>query len=381
MIMAMLIPYLKQSAAWVTDLTDSYRFNPFVKATVHIIAIQVILAALLIAITGWAILHTENSTVASIHQYITSVSHGEHPATSTLPATISSIRDMTFAYTFVIIIALNVLFGLLLIRFALSPTRSSVQFQKRFIGNIAHEIRTPLAIIKTSSEVSLMDPALNPEIRVTLRDTIGELDRISEILNNLLSLDTLVRPERMKLEPVELLPLAQRILERHRNLANSRGVALSLTIRGKQQTILGNSVALEEVLTNLLKNAINYTPANHDGKVSMHIEREFGDRISLSVIDTGIGIAQKDLMHIFEPFYRGDNSRARNIGTGTSGLGLAIVNEITRMHHGRITVRSIPDNGTTIKISFPAVKQAEKPNQLNATTLPNEGTEITLDFS
>ncbi|MGK4455491.1 sensor histidine kinase, partial [Klebsiella pneumoniae] len=100
----------------------------------------------------------------------------------------------------------------------------------------------------------------------------------------------------------------------------------------------------------------------------------------VQVTDTGIGIAQKDLIHIFDPFYRGDTSRARNIGSGTSGLGLAIVKEITRIHRGAISVRSVVDKGTTIKISFPAVSAT--PKNTSGDSEPNdEVTEITMDFS
>jgi signal transduction histidine kinase len=383
MIMKMQTRYLKRLGAWVTDLTDKYRFNPFTQATVHILTIQVFLAILLIAITGWAIQYSQSNTVGSIRQHIQITGHSGLISTSSesgLPQEINNVRNKTLTYVFVGMVILIALFSYLLIQFALAPTKDSLQFQKRFIGNVAHEIRTPLAIIKTSTEVSLMDPNVSAELRETLEDTIHELDRISETINNLLSFDTLIRPERMRFEPVNLALIADQVMARHSSLARSRGIALHVTKDGTHHTIKGNVVAIEEVVTNLVKNAINYTPAHNDGKVTVYVATEFGDHVSIAVADTGIGIAQKDLIHIFEPFYRGDTSRARGIGTGTSGLGLAIVNEIVRLHHGSTTVRSAPGQGTTIKISFPRADDTENSDVID-TNSDNSTEEVSVDFS
>jgi signal transduction histidine kinase len=204
--------FLKRLGAWVTDLTDKYRFNPFTQATVHILTIQVVLAILLIGITGWAIQYSQNNTVGSIRTHIQETGRTvlADPGSISLPREISNVRNTTLTYVFVGMVILIALFSYLLIQFALAPTKDSLQFQKRFIGNVAHEIRTPLAIIKTSTEVSLMDPNVSAELRETLEDTIHELDRISETINNLLSFDTLIRPERMRFEPVDLTTVTTR---------------------------------------------------------------------------------------------------------------------------------------------------------------------------
>jgi signal transduction histidine kinase len=97
------------------------------------------------------------------------------------------------------------------------------------------------------------------------------------------------------------------------------------------------------------------------------------------VSDTGMGIADKDLFHIFEPFYRADTSRAREIGTGSSGLGLAIMNEIVRLHHGTITVRSALGRGTSIKVSIPRATTATETPE--TPTDDADMHEVSLDFS
>jgi signal transduction histidine kinase len=283
------------------------------------------------------------------------------------------------------LVALIVLFGYLIIRFALTPARDSLQIQKRFIGNVAHEIRTPLSIIKTSTEVTLMDPELPEDIRKTLTGTLIELDRISETINNLLSFDTLMQPGRMKTEPVDLGAIVQAVLKRHQALADSRGITFSTHI-GKNRMVLGNATGLDQITTNLIKNAINYTSEDKGGVVTVKIENDYRGRVVLVIIDSGIGIAQKDLYHVFEPFYRGDTSRARGVGTGSSGLGLAIVNEIVRMHKGTISIKSAVGRGTTIAISLPPGTSSPIQNNplIDATEeeTSDEGIhEVSVDFS
>ncbi len=383
--MKMLIHSLKRYGVWATALTDRYRFNPFVQATVHVIALMVILAGLLIAISGWSIQYAQTNTVGSIsthYQAQLNPTIDTQFNSMTLPQAISSVRQRSLAFVFTGLVLLIGLFGYLIIRFALSPIQESVQVQKRFIGNVAHEIRTPLAIIKTSTEVSLMDPALSDDVRDTFKGTIVELDRISDTINNLLSFDTLMRPGRMKTELVDLAKVVEMVLKRHNALAASRAISLTSKI-GSNHVVIGNPTALEQVATNLVKNSLNYTPAEKDGQVAVNIETDYRGKVVLAVTDNGIGIAQKDLYHVFEPFYRGDTSRARGVGTGTSGLGLAIVNEIVRMHKGTISIKSALGHGTTITISLPPAPDGSSPEQL----LPSHEAvdagihEVSVDFS
>jgi signal transduction histidine kinase len=376
--------YLKQFAAWVTDLTDNYRFNPFTRATVHIITIMVILCVLLIAISGWSIQHAQNDTVGSIRYHIQEATQGNVESVASLPAALQIVRDRTLTYVFFGLVALIVLFGYLLIYFALTPTKDALQQQKRFIGNVAHEIRTPLAIIKTTTEVDLLDPTLPRDLRASLESTVAELDRISETINNLLSFDNLMQPGRMKTEPVDIEQVVNTVASRHQALAASRDVSISVEA-DEEHIILGNSTALEQVITNLLKNAINYTPAG--GNVHLQIKSGYRNRVVITVTDTGIGIAQKDLYHVFEPFYRGDTSRVRDIGKGTSGLGLAIVNELVRIHHGTISIKSAIGHGTTVVISFPSATSSETMPDGEVIPLEKEDAdeegvyEVSLDFS
>jgi signal transduction histidine kinase len=268
---------------------------------------------------------------------------------------INDIVQMAFFPTLGVMIVLALMFGYLSARYALRPTRNSLDYQKRFIGNLAHELRTPLSIIRTNTEVALMDPSLDGYAQSTFRTTIEELDRISSIINNLLSLDALTRPGHIRFTPIDLREVATSVVERHKDMAQHYGINIGLDAAEEPTYVMGNKSALDQALTNLTKNALNYTPQHDNRNVVVRVDNN-EDTVSASVIDTGIGIAQDDLYNVFLPYYRGDTSRERGIGSGTSGLGLAIVNDIVRVHNGSITIRSALNRGTTIEIVFPKAK-------------------------
>lgn len=357
------IRFSRPSGESGTGLTDRYRHNPYVRSSINIILLQVLLAILLLIAFGVALKVQQEQTVAVVVQNIESSVRALQDGTvvpTDLDAALEATRTTTLQYTLLGIVALTALFGFLVARYALRPTKNSLQFQKQFIGNMAHEVRTPLAIIKTNTEVALMDPTLSPDQRDTFTTTLSELDRIAETINNLLSFNKLVRPSRQLFSAIDATTVAKSVVERHEELAESRGIALSFDSDGPY-LISGNQIGIDQVLTNLVKNAINYTPQHQGGSVSVTVR---GDRrtVRFTVADTGIGIARKDLFYIFQPYFRADTSRVRNIGGGTSGLGLAIVNEIVKQHDGKIFVRSALNRGTSIEVTFPRATEngAEK---------------------
>lgn len=253
---------------------------------------------------------------------------------------------------FIAVLVLAALSGVVLSRFTLRPARDTAQHQKLFISNVAHELRTPLSTIKTSSEVALLDEALPAHLRQTFNEITEELNRVSEILNNLLSLNALTRPERMRFSSVDAAPLSELALRRLEPLARERGIKLVLR-QEPGALVWGNTVALEQVMVNLVKNALVYTPANEKGVVTVAVRPAEAGMVLFSVADTGIGISQADLFHIFEPFYRVDTSRNRAVKHSGAGLGLTIVNEMVRAHRGRIHIESQKRKGTVVSVYLP----------------------------
>ncbi|MDB5224437.1 MAG: hypothetical protein JWO43_59 [Candidatus Adlerbacteria bacterium] len=324
-----------------TAWRERYTSDLFFRTTVNIVTLQIGLVTLCIGALLWALRYPNAQWIA-----------------------------------FGSIVVLATIFGLIMAQYTLRPTRNSLRYQKIFISNVAHELRTPLSTIKTSTEVLLMDDAIRSDVRETCNEIVVELDRISEIINNLLSLDTLTRPERIKLGNVDLRPILDKVVEQHMALARERGIRMSVK-KDSYATVQGNPTALEQVITNLIKNALSYTPKNNGGTVSIDIGPDYHGSIILTVADTGIGIAEEDLQHIFEPFYRADTSRVRNVKKTGSGIGLTIVNDIVRIHHGKIRIESAKRKGTTVTVALPsgAMPGHHSANQAN------KRSEINLDFS
>ncbi len=223
--------------------------------------------------------------------------------------------------------------------------------QKRFVSNVAHELRTPLSIIKTTSEVALLDPALSREARRSFVEIVQELNRASEILNNLVTLNSLENPARMAVQNLDLGPIVDDAVKKLRALARERGVRVR--VRTAVGSIaVGNRAALEVVAYNIIKNAIAFTPADRGGSVVVHTAAA-GSSVTITVEDEGVGMTPEELSHIFEPFYRADTSRNRAISQSGSGLGLTIAQELVRAHGGAVRMSSKKRRGTTVVVTLP----------------------------
>lgn len=297
---------------------------------------------------------------------------------STLGPTIISDMEMVRIQNLLTIISViiltTVLFGYIIARITLAPARNALEAQKQFIGNIAHELRTPLSVIKTNTEVALLDDHVKGDLKETLLSNVEELDRISEIINNLLSLSALVKPERIEFSTVDLSAITTDVIQKFAALAK-RGEHQVTLRKSPDAQVWGNTTALQQIIGNLIKNALSYTPRG--GHIRVTVEPAPGNNVEVIVQDSGVGISRKDLFRIFEPFYRGDPSRTKS--SGGTGLGLAIVSELIKMHQGKITIRSAVGRGTTVSVVFPGIRgQAQVGNE---TDLKEGLNEIAVDFS
>jgi signal transduction histidine kinase len=215
------------------------------------------------------------------------------------------------------------------------------QSQKDFVADASHELRGPLTVIQ--GNLDLLKRNLSEEDRrESVRALEAETTRMTKIMSNLLVLAEL---ESGQLEWRETVSLKEMLLdagERAVHLAGDRQIVIE---RQEDLWVKGDADRLEQVLRNLVDNAIRYTPEG--GTITLSLFQN-GDWALLRVADTGIGISPEHLPHIFDRFYRADKARSR--ASGGTGLGLAIVKGIVEQHGGRVTVTSEPGKGSTFTV-------------------------------
>lgn len=355
----------------VTDFGRKYRDDFFIRTEVNIIALVIVFAAVLLAVSVSALVFLYHGIVGSIANVIASLLTA--PTTPISPeavmAQLEAVRTRQIASVIAIVFAVAALFGYLVARFALKPARDARDAQKRFIGNIAHEIRTPLSIIKANTEVRLLDSDVTSEAKEIHESNLEELDRISNIINNLLTLNALVQPERVPFTNVDLNVLINKTVGKLKHLTDRKTVRLRV-LADERYYARGNATALEQIFMNVIKNAVQHTET---GDITIKLDEDLHGMAEVSVRDTGEGIKHEDLQHIFSPFYRGDQSRTRTQEKG-AGLGLAIVNELVRLHRGRIGIQSTPGKGTQVVIALPSGTGAAAPDEPAAN-------KVIVDFS
>ena len=230
---------------------------------------------------------------------------------------------------------------------ALVPIRRSVETQRRFLSDASHELRTPIAVIKANAELLLRHPDQTVEANIDQVAAINEeSDHLTKLVGDLL---TLARADEQRLqvvrEAVDLDGLLEGIVRDMTALADARGV--QLWIGSAAGTVEGDAQRLRQLVTILLDNALKHTPAG--GRIDIRASRQ-GSRVTLTVSDTGPGIAAADLPRIFDRFYRADESRSPQQG---AGLGLSIGQWIVQAHGGRISAESPPGGGATFVVRLP----------------------------
>jgi histidine kinase len=220
--------------------------------------------------------------------------------------------------------------------------------RRRLIGDVAHELRTPLTAIKGSAE-GLIDGVL-PASSETYSQIHAEAERLSRLVDDLQELSRVEsRAVQLNVHPVDSTSLVQTVTKRLRHQFDEKQVSLTLNLPRDPILVLADEDRVIQVLTNLIGNALQYTPP--DGEVTVSIERANGGA-QISVRDTGYGIPAEHLKHIFDRFYRVDKSRSR--AHGGSGIGLTIAKHLVEAHGGKIWAESAGENkGSAFVFTLP----------------------------
>lgn len=223
--------------------------------------------------------------------------------------------------------------------------------QQRFTADASHELRTPLTVLRGEIEVALRRPRSAEEYREVLVSNKEEIERLSRLTENMLALAHVDGGHAIQQqELVNVSELCSSVSERLQGLAAEKRIALQHEdATSEPLSVHGDRLALERVVTNLVENAVRYSPAGESVTVRVFKEPPW---IVVQVADTGGGIAPEHLPHLFERFYRVDKARSR--AHGGSGLGLSIVKALVEAHGGSVSVTSAVGQGSTFTLRLPA---------------------------
>ena len=264
---------------------------------------------------------------------------------------------LIFAFGAAALVAL-VLFaagGSFLTRKSIEPVERTMSYMRRFMADAAHELRTPLAVVRSRAEVTLAAGDDSGRQRDALAAIEREATRLGKIVEDLLLLarsDAGGWPVTMK--RIFLDDVVSDAVGAASALASRGGVTLSLD-GFEEAPIDGDEALVRQLVLIILDNAIKFTPSGGSVRVSVTMSSQGP---LLSVVDTGIGIPADQMAHIFERFYRGDEARARGEG---AGLGLSIAQWLAEVHHARITFRSESGGGTVVKVRLATTTRTRMP--------------------
>ncbi len=226
------------------------------------------------------------------------------------------------------------------------------KIRRDFVANVSHELKTPATSLKLLAESLEETIEVDPDqARLFAAQLKKETERLAQLISDLLDLARLESEERPEYPNlVDVRGVLMTVLVRMRRVARRKNIALQWKRFGKaaQYTVRGDETQLISMFTNLVDNAINYTPPGGRVEVTGGME---GSEIVIEIADTGIGIPEGKLSRIFERFYRVDKARSK--ATGGTGLGLSIVRHVAENHGGRVTVESTLGEGSVFTVHLP----------------------------
>jgi heavy metal sensor kinase len=247
----------------------------------------------------------------------------------------------------------------------ISRLEDALSHNRRFSADVSHELRTPLTILKGELEQVVQAPQLPDSMRESVGSSLEEIDRMTKIVENLLTIARLDSgADAMTRQTVDLSLLAQWTLDQMHLLAEEKQIRMCNKY-ASPVPILADPGRIKQVLVNLLDNAIKYTPPNGEIHVSVAAVQHTA---VLEISDTGIGIPAASLSNVFDRFYRSDKARTRE--SGGTGLGLSIVQAICNAHEGTVRIQSEEGRGTTVRVELPLapLQATAEPDATSAAT-------------
>ncbi|MDR2530951.1 MAG: HAMP domain-containing protein [Oscillospiraceae bacterium] len=234
----------------------------------------------------------------------------------------------------------------------LEHLRLSEQIRREFVANVSHELRTPITNVRSYAETLVdLGDEIDPDTRRNfLNVVLSESDRMTKLVQDLLVLSKIDAGEiGLQVSSFNLCDSVSSVFSANELEATKRGLTMTLSVPDDPIVINADKDRIEQVLINILSNAVRYTPDG--GSVTASCGTEGGHAAWFSITDTGIGIPQEDIPKLFDRFYRVDKARSR--AKGGSGLGLSIANEIIDRHGGSIEIESVVNFGTTVTVRLP----------------------------
>ncbi|MFZ7131385.1 MAG: ATP-binding protein [Eubacteriales bacterium] len=297
--------------------------------TLNLLFLGVGVVVFLLAILfGWMMSKGINAPIINVVHRAKQLSNGNYDENINITSNIQEIEQLTGS--------MNQL---------ASSLKEQELMRKRLTSDVAHELRTPLATLQSHLE-AMIDGIWEPEIR-RLQSCYDEILRINSLINNLEKL-TKIENENLILEKQKfnIYDVIKHTVQYFDIEANNKKIVINVT--GQSISIIADKDKIGQVITNLLSNALKYTPIG--GQIDIDVYNE-AHNVRVEIKDNGIGISPRDIRYIFERFYRVDKSRNRH--TGGSGIGLTITKAIVESHNGKIGIKSRVGEGTAVSILLP----------------------------
>lgn len=332
---------LKQFGVWDTSLKQNrFTWAVFSLTLSYVVGVFIILVISSVAIFIFAIAALPPLSTESLNGVEIEEPHTEFSAYEFRENLVNIIVTVDL-----VTLLIAALFAYFFARRTLLPIEELYRRQEQFVGDVAHELRTPLAVLKAGSQTVLRQTRSIPEYIEFISELEEETDRLTRLSNDLLFL---LKNESAAIHPYtnfDLTAMAQKQVNNFQAYAKGKSIVLNF-INSPQASIVGEYDGIVRVIQNLIKNAIDYNIQNGTVTVSVKV---LGSRTELHVVDTGVGIKKESQPYIFDRFYKADSARTSN-GTG---LGLAIVRDIVLQHKGQISIDSTLSQGTRVIVSLP----------------------------